>query len=244
MRLQLCVVVVVTLVCLTVVQATPEARACGLRDDCVSCVRQPECGWCESDNKCLPGTIEEPSQTGNTVSRCIKASALWHFEEGSCSSQPLRNKRRGPLQPDTLFDPSGPGIEVLIPQLKGIFPDLHKYIPPHKAHHKHHNSTLFDKHGRKLTPTQVKRVVLERHLKKFRGELQQAREKAKHNEKKLKEAEDALRELKRQQEKELADSISKQKYEAAKLKQQMERAARQAAETQLSLDKAKNTTRA
>jgi len=165
------------------------------------------------------------------------------LEEGSCNSQPLRNKRRGPLQPDSLFNPTGPGIEVLIPQLKGLFPDLHKYV--HKAHHKHHhhkklNLTMYDKNGRKLTPTQVKRVVLERKQVHARKELHKAKERAKKNEARLREAEDALRRLKKQQEKELADQIAKQKVEAAKLKQAMEKAAREAAAQQLALEAAQD----
>lgn len=107
---------------LVFLQYEAAARACAQRDDCITCVRSPDCGWCEKENRCLPGTVEEPAIVRGKRSLCLANPNLWHFEEGSCSAEPLRNRRTAPLTPDISGSNSGKSILDLIPSLRDAKP--------------------------------------------------------------------------------------------------------------------------
>jgi hypothetical protein len=228
-----------------------EARGCARRGDCNTCVRSPECGWCEAENACLPGTLEEPALVTKAPSKCIGQPNLWHFEEGSCNSTPMRIRRRGPLQKDALFDPDGPGIETLIPQLRAMYADTlslkskrRKTKEGTKKKAKRDlsgasaNVTMFGKDGKPLSPTQVKRVLLTQRAETLKTRLEKKKKSLTKTISEFQSIKQQLKEAIQLEKNELADKIAKQLKDQQKLKQQLNVTSQLAAEAAVVLSNA------
>jgi len=205
----------------------PEARGCAMRDDCATCVRAPECGWCEVDKKCLPGTLEEPALTRGRPSKCIGYPTLWHFEEDSCRTSALRNLRKGPITPDPLFNPAGLPINQYIPQLSTLFPSA---VPAPVAKNatnttKPHNTTILGKDGKPLTPLQVKQLKIREAMVHDQQRLEAAKKIANAAAKAMANAAKKMESIRAEEKKELEAQIAKEKALAAKAAADAKRAA-------------------
>ena len=142
----------------------PDASVCA---DCVTCVNNPACGWCGgNEQRCMPGTAEEPSINLGNQSVCVSRPDLWHFEQRSCGRR-IPAGDRPPTLPDALFDPNGPPVESLIPQLQlhGLFPNINLTVappPPPPPPSREEIPPTIGADGHRLTPTEQQVVMVQR----------------------------------------------------------------------------------
>ncbi|KAL7750868.1 Fibroblast growth factor 3 [Sorochytrium milnesiophthora] len=68
---------------MTMLQAAVNATLCATYSSCFTCLRENGCGWCASDNKCIPGDMWGPLTN-------LQCSDNWDFMSSQCYSSVSR----------------------------------------------------------------------------------------------------------------------------------------------------------